>query len=359
MSPSPSGTPIPERWQTVSYDYSLPEDLVAQEPAKRRDDARLLIVSRSQSDGDPLQDAGIPDLTGLLGPDDLLVVNETRVVPARFEGVRAETGGQAEMLVLEHGDGAVRLMLGTRGKPSPGESIVVADGTLVFVLEANEGEGVWRARTDTSDRDLRDAMGRHGRVPLPPYIRRDDHPDDRERYQTVFARHDGAVAAPTAGLHLTPELLGAFSSNGVARAAVTLHVGPGTFRPVTSDDLRTHPMHEERFEVTAEAASAINERRERGGRIVAVGTTVVRVLESAVREDGRLSPGPGRTSLFIYPPWTFRLVDALLTNFHAPRSTLLMLVAAFAGRERILEAYAHAVRERYRLLSYGDAMFLA
>lgn len=359
MSPSPSGTPIPERWRTVSYDYSLPEDLVAQEPAKRRDDARLLVVPRSQSDGAPLRDAGIPDLEELLGRGDLLVVNETRVVPARLRGVRAETGGKVEVLLFEHGDGAVRLMLGTRGKPSPGEAVVVADGTLTFVIETNEGEGVWRARTDASDDELRDAMGRHGHVPLPPYIRRDDRPDDRERYQTVFARHDGAVAAPTAGLHLTPALLAAFEAKGVARTAVTLHVGPGTFRPVASDDLRTHAMHEERFEVTAGAAAAINGCRERGGRIVAVGTTVVRVLESAVDADGRLCPGPGRTSLFIHPPWTFRLVDALLTNFHAPRSTLLMLVAAFAGTDRIMEAYAHAVHERYRLLSYGDAMFLA
>ena len=359
MNPPPPGSPIPEPWRTASYDYSLPEGLVAQEPAKHREGARLLVVPRSGDAVAPLRDATIPDLEGLLGPGDLLVVNETRVIPARLEAIREETGGKAEVLLLEHGEGSIRLMLGTRGKPSSGEAIVVAAGALSLVLEENEGEGVWRARTAASSEELRNAMERHGHVPLPPYIRREDRPDDRERYQTVFARHDGAVAAPTAGLHLTPELLHSFEANGVARTAVTLHVGPGTFRPVLSDDLRAHPMHEERFEVSPEAASTINACRERGGRIVAVGTTVVRVLESAVGEDGHLAPGPGRTSLFIHPPWTFRLVDALLTNFHAPRSTLLMLVAAFATKDRIMEAYAHAVRERYRLLSYGDAMFLA
>lgn len=363
MKSPEDGSDTPHSWRTDAYHYDLPEDLVAQEPAERRTDARLLVVPRSDGGGGRFRDLGIPDLPGLLDPGDLLILNDTRVVPARLRGIRADTGGKAEALVLEHRDGDVRLLLGTRGKPRPGETVALADGAISFELTVNEGEGVWRARTALDDGALRRAMREAGEVPLPPYIRRDEDDDrdavDRDRYQTVFAAKDGAVAAPTAGLHLTESLLDELADKGVERATVTLHVGPGTFRPVMSDDIRDHPMHEEWYDVPPATADAIAACRARGGRIVPVGTTAVRVLESAARDDGTLATGSGRTRLFIHPPWNFRLVDALVTNFHAPRSTLLMLVAALAGRERILAAYAHAVEQRYRMLSYGDAMFIA
>lgn len=338
---------------------------MAQEPAARREDARLLVVPRTGPHGH--RDAAIPNLRDLLRPRDLLVVNETRVVPARLPARRTGTGGRAEVLLLEtEASGGVRVLLGTRGKPRPGETINVAEGALVLTLKTALGHGEWRAGTDADPKEISAVLEAHGQIPLPPYIRRDDDDPraraDRERYQTVYARRDGAVAAPTAGLHLTPELLDDLDARGVRRAAVVLHVGPGTFRPVTAADLRLHPMHEEGFDVPPATAAAIADTRDRGGRIVAVGTTVVRVLESAVRPtDPALSlrTGPGRTTLFVHPPHLLRVCDALLTNFHAPRSTLLMLVAAMAGRERILAAYRHAVRRRYRMLSYGDAMFIA
>ncbi len=359
MNTDPREHPADDRFDPSSYEFDLPEDLVAQDPASRREDARLLLVRRPGQDCRAREDLNILDLPRLLAPGDLLVLNETRVVPARLKGTRVSTGGQAEVLVLEHQDGAVRIMLGTRGKPLPGEEIAIADDALRLTLETNDGEGLWRARSAAPDAAIRRVMQDHGSVPLPPYIRRPDAPKDRDRYQTVYARNEGAVAAPTAGLHLTRGLLDTLASNGVERTAVTLHVGPGTFRPVSVDDIRDHPMHEERYEVPESAAAAIDACRRRGGRIVAVGTTVVRVLEAAADGRGGLTPGQGRTSLFIHPPWEFQLVDALLTNFHAPKSTLLMLICALAGRDRILDAYTHAVRERYRLLSYGDAMFIA
>jgi len=363
MTSSEDGPIVPSSWRTDAYEYELPEGLVAQEPAHRREDARLLVVPRGGGADGPLLDRRIPDLADLLRPNDLLILNDTRVIPARLRGVRAGTGGQAEALILEYQDGAIRLLLGTRGKPEPGETIVVGDGSVSLQLVANEGEGVWTATTDLDDDRLRDAMGAHGRIPLPPYIHRNEGDRrnrlDRDRYQTVFAARDGAVAAPTAGLHLTEPLLERFAAAGVERATVTLHVGPGTFRPVMSDDIRRHPMHEERYEVPPGTADAVARCRAAGGRIIPVGTTAVRVLESAATAGGTLAVGSGRTRLFIHPPWEFRFVDALVTNFHAPRSTLLMLVAALAGQDRILAAYAHAVAQRYRFLSYGDAMFIA
>ena len=357
-------TEIPDPFRTSLYDYELPEVLVAQEPAPRRDAARLLVVDRSRPVEGGFEDRGIPDLTGLLRPGDLLVVNDTRVVPARLFGERRATGGRAEILLLrEVGDGW-EVLLRTRGRPLPGEEFRFAGGALRVTIRSPGERGVFQAMIEPGGEELTRLLDEHGRLPLPPYIHRSREADprdalDRERYQTVFATQPGAVAAPTAGLHLNPEILEAVRAAGVEVTAVTLHVGLGTFRPVESPDLREHPMHEEHWEISEDCAAALARCRARGGRIVPVGTTVVRVLESAADDQGAVVPGHGRTRLFIHEPYRFRCVDALLTNFHAPRSTLLMLVAALAGRERILAAYHHARAEGYRFLSYGDAMFIA
>ncbi len=361
MAPPPDPTGLPRHLAASAYDYELPEALVAQEPACCREDARLLHLDRRS---ETVSDRTVPDLRLLLRSGDLLVLNDTRVVPGRLIGVRTRTGGRAEALVLERGPGGARVLLGTRGSPAPGEELSFGGGALRLTLVTPLGEGVWTAATDRSAGDFDRALDEIGQVPLPPYIRRDPAGDprdalDRERYQTVFARKPGAAAAPTAGLHLTAGLLADLADLGVESCSVTLHIGPGTFRPVQVEDLREHPMHEEAFEVDRDAADAVARCRARRGRVVPVGTTSVRVLESACGEDGLLRPASGRTRLFIHEPFRFRFADALLTNFHAPRSTLLMLVSAMAGRERILAAYAHAVREGYRFLSYGDAMFIS
>ena len=336
------------------FDYALPERLIAQEPIEPRDASRLLVVPRP---GGPPRDARFTELPGLLRPGDLLVMNDTRVIPARLVGAK-DTGGRCEMLVLEPlgEDGARWRALGQASKAiRPGAALRF--GELRATVEAAEGDGLYVLRFDRGGAALSEAIEREGRVPLPPYIRREPGPADRDRYQTIVARAPGSAAAPTAGLHFTERLLAALAARGVERTTVTLHVGPGTFMPVRGDDADAHRMHEERYEVPAEAARAFAASRARGGRIVAVGTTTVRTLESAWRE-GQLRTGSGRTALFIRPGYDFRAVDALVTNLHLPRSTLLMLVCAFGGRERVLEAYAAAVERNYRFFSYGDAMFL-
>ena len=357
--------PGPESYRTAAYAYDLPPGRIAQEPPATREAARLLALDRGQPPGAGLRDLGIPDLPDLLRPGDLLVLNDTRVMPARLHGRRLLTGGKVEVLLIEEqAEGRLALMR-TRGRPEPGEHLVFGDddGIVLSVL-GSRGDGLWLLRPlDPDSAGLEAALETLGLPPLPPYIRRrhDDPrtPQDRERYQTTFARHPGAVAAPTAGLHLTAALLDRLRQRGVATTTVTLHVGPGTFRPVTTPDLRDHAMHDEAWRLTPEAAAAVAACRARGGRVIPVGTTSVRVLESAAGPDGLPIPGAGRTDLFIHPPWRFRLVDALLTNFHAPSSTLLMLVSALAGRERVLAAYRHALQGAYRFLSYGDAMFIA
>jgi S-adenosylmethionine:tRNA ribosyltransferase-isomerase len=334
------------------FDYELPEELIAQEPVEPRDASRLLAVR-----GDESRHLRFADLPDLLEPGDLLVLNDTRVIPARLVGTK-ETGGRCEVLLLEPVDEprARWRAIGQASKPMrAGQRLTF--GQLAARVESVETEGFLTVSFDVAGDLLDAAIEREGRIPLPPYIRRIPGEADRERYQTVVARSRGSAAAPTAGLHFTPALLSRIEARGVARAHVTLHVGPGTFLPVRVEDLREHRMHEERFEITSETARAFAECRARGGRVVAVGTTVVRALESSC--DGpALRTGPGRTALFITPGHRFRAVDALVTNFHLPRSTLLVLVCAFAGRDRVLAAYREAVRERYRFFSYGDAMFL-
>jgi len=337
-------------------DYDLPESLVAQHPAQRREDARLLVVERATG---ALHDERVTDLPRWLRAGDVLALNETRVRPARLY-VQRPTGGRVELLFVrpEGGEGESWRVLARPAKHArPGALLTHAGGALELEVtgEGEAGERVLRVRRGDLDAVLRE----HGEIPLPPYIHRHADASDRERYQTVYARVDGAVASPTAGLHFTPGLLASLAAGGVGAARVLLHVGPGTFRPVTVADPARHRMDEEWFEVTPEAAATLAAARAAGGRIVVVGTTSVRALESACDACGGV-PGAssGWTRKFIHPPYRFQAADALMTNFHLPRTTLLLLVAAFAGEDLLRAAYAHAVRERYRFYSYGDAMLV-
>ena len=337
------------------FDYQLPSELIALEPASRRDAARLLTLERATGATGELT---VADFPGLLRPEDLLVLNDTRVIPARLFGAK-ESGGRVEVFLVRRLEGASEtweFLIRASKSPRPGSRIVMAEGVLATVAERASGES-WQV-TFTGTDDFLAWLDRVGSMPLPPYIRRSAAAADRERYQTVFSRELGAVAAPTAGLHFTPELLARVESAGVAIATLTLHVGLGTFMPVRVDDIREHRMHRERFSIPEATSAAIARCKERGGRVVAVGTTAARALEYRATEDGTVPPGSGEADIFIYPGYRFRVVDALLTNFHLPKSTLLMLVSAFAGQERILAAYQEAVARRFRFYSYGDAMFI-
>jgi len=348
------------------FDYELPPELIARVPAPVRDAARLLVHERVR---DVTAHRTVRDLVEYLRPGDLLVLNDTRVLPARLFARRA-SGGRVEFLFVEPcapGATTWRALARPSKRLGVGERLAVEGGAFALHLLARETSADG-AEAPTWQLELRDGTGRVcdplealtqvGHVPLPPYIERQDGPEDAQRYQTVYAARPGAVAAPTAGLHFTPELLAELERRGVGRAFVTLHVGPGTFQPVKSDDVRAHVMHAERYELRPETVAAVERTRASGGRVVAVGTTSVRVLESCAEESGRLVAGSGSTRLFLVPGERFRVVDALLTNFHLPRSTLLMLVSAFAGRETVLGLYREAVERRYRFYSYGDAMLL-
>src|SRR5690606_11459902 len=333
------------------FNYHLPPELIAQEPLPERSASRMLVLP--PGDTAPV-DAQVRQLGDWLRPGDLLVFNDTRVIPARLFGQK-ESGGRVEILIerLLPGNRA-RAQVGASKSPKPGSRIALDAGGTAEVLDRDGGFHHLQFHLDDA---LESWLLKAGRLPLPPYIRREPGRDDAERYQTVFAREVGAVAAPTAGLHFDEALLADLRARGVDFGHVTLHVGAGTFQPVRSDDLRQHAMHSEWINVGAALVSQVRRTREARGRVVAVGTTVVRALESAT-VDGELQPHSGDTGIFIFPGYRIRSVDALLTNFHLPESTLLMLVSAFVGRERILSAYAHAVRERYRFFSYGDAMLL-
>ncbi len=333
------------------FHFDLPPALIAQAPLPVRSDSRLLVVPPAP---EAFADRGIRDLADYLRPGDLLVFNDTRVIPARLFGTK-ETGGRVEIL-LERITAAheVRAQIGASKSPKPNSRITLDDGTLITVL-GRDGE-FYRLRFD-SESPLEEILLRAGRMPLPPYISRDADITDNERYQTVFARHTGAVAAPTAGLHFDEALLAALKDKGVEFGHVTLHVGAGTFQPMRAEALADHVMHREWLNVGAELCAQFARVRAAGGRIIAVGTTVVRALESAMQGD-ELKPFAGDTQIFIFPGIKIRAIDAMVTNFHLPESTLLMLVSAFSGRERILAAYAHAVQLRYRFFSYGDAMLL-
>lgn len=333
------------------FHFDLPPELIAQEPLPERSSSRLLVVPPAPAG---FGDRQIRDLPEFLRPGDLLVFNDTRVIPARLFGAK-ESGGRVEIL-LERitASNEVRAQIGASKSPKPSSRIRLDDGTQLTVL-GREGE-FYVLRFDT-DEPLEDLLLRTGRMPLPPYIHRPVDIRDNERYQTVFAQHTGAVAAPTAGLHFDETLLQALRDRGVEFGHVTLHVGAGTFQPMRAESLADHQMHSEWLNVGAGLCAQIARVKAAGGRVIAVGTTVVRSLETAMR-DGEVMPFAGDTRIFIFPGYRIRSVDALVTNFHLPESTLLMLVSAFAGRERILSAYRHAVEQRYRFFSYGDAMLL-
>jgi S-adenosylmethionine:tRNA ribosyltransferase-isomerase len=346
---------------TSAFDYNLPAGLIASYPTTVRDASRLLVIRR---DDERFEHRTFRDIVELIDRRDVIVLNETRVFPARLPGTRAGGGAAEVMLLHPVADAAGRhdmaastewvALVRPGAKLRAGRTVRVAPDLTVEVLEVL-ADGSRRVMLH-SPVDVREAIARHGRVPLPPYIERPAEPVDVERYQTVYARSDGSVAAPTAGLHFTPALLARLRERGVTIATVVLHVGAGTFRPVEAEDPAAHPMHEEWYEVSEREAELMNDVRRSGGRLWAVGTTVTRTLESTATDTGEIRSGSGWTRLFIRPGYRFRAIDALITNFHLPRSTLLMLVSAFAGYERTRAAYEEAIRQRYRFYSYGDAM---
>lgn len=340
--------------KTSSFGYSLPEHLIASAPAARRDASRLLVVDRSSGS---LSHRRFADLVDLIPPGDAIVLNTTRVIRARLLGQR-DSGAPAEVFLLRPTgvENQFEAMVHPGGKLRPGRTVHVAEG-LDVVIDAVTDRRT-RLVTLRSRYPVEEAIERFGHVPLPPYIDRPDESVDEERYQTVYARERGSVAAPTAGLHFTPELLGTLAQRGVGRVDLLLHVGAGTFKPVEVEDPSLHVMHTEPYEVTEAAAAAANAVRDAGRQLWAVGTTAARTLESVADEHGRLRAATGETDLFILPGYRFRAVDRLITNFHLPRSTLLMLVAAFAGYDLTMEAYRVAVANEYRFYSYGDAMVI-
>ena len=334
------------------YDFELPDELIAQYPASSRDGSRLLLLDGATGG---YSDRQFGDLVALLNPDDLLVFNDTRVIPARLFG-KKETGGRVEILVERLLDGDKCLAHVQASKTPREDSRIVLEGGIELQVGGRRGDLFELELTEGPA--LTDVLQEQGHTPLPPYIRRADEALDAERYQTVYARKPGAVAAPTAGLHFTRKLIAELEKRGVDCVYVTLHVGAGTFQPIREDVIENHQMHSEWFEVSEAVCEQVNAAKQAGRRVIAVGTTSVRCLESAT-VDGRLQPFQGDTDIFIYPGFEFRTVDAMITNFHLPGSTLLLLVCAFAGRENILRAYRHAVEAGYRFFSYGDAMFLS
>ena len=343
---------------TSDFNYDLPEELIAQHPADKRDNSRLLVVHR---DTGALEHRHFYNIIDYLNPSDVLVINDSKVIPARLYGVlERRPDASIELLLLRQRELDVWETLVKPGKRARvGEKLVFGDGLLrgevIDIVE--EGNRLIRFDYDrTANTNIYDILHRIGLMPLPPYIT--EQLDDNDRYQTVYAREEGSAAAPTAGLHFTPELLDAIRAKGVAIAPVMLHVGLGTFRPVKEDNIGNHIMHTEYFSVSPESAALINERRAAGGRLICVGTTSCRTIESVAREDGTIPAMSGDTGIFIYPGYRFKAVDALITNFHLPQSTLLMLVSAFYNRESMLEVYRTAVKEKYRFFSFGDAMFI-
>lgn len=333
------------------FSFELPESLIAQTPPKNRGDSRLLCLNVVTAG---ISDCLFTDLPSMLTPQDLLVFNDTRVIPARLFGHKA-TGGKVELL-LERllGEGVFLAQLKVSKAARSGSEITLEDGSVLVVL-GREGD-FYRLQAVDQDALLK-TLEETGHMPLPPYIKRSDTSLDRDRYQTVFARRAGAVAAPTAGLHFSEAIMNVFKEKGIGMEYLTLHVGAGTFQPVRVDNIEEHQIHHEWYEIDESLCQAIEKTKKHGGRVIAVGTTSVRTLESAAR-SGALKPHEAETDIFIYPGFEFQIVDAMITNFHLPESTLLMLVSAFAGRETVLAAYYHAVREKYRFFSYGDAMFI-
>ena len=340
--------------RTADFDYNLPEELIAQTPVEPRDHSRLMVVHR----GDGTREhKHFYDIIDYLNPGDALVINETKVIPARLLGVKEDTGVPVEILLLRRENATDWEALVKPGRRlKPGAVCVFGDGLLKCEIMSSVPEIGGRIVRFMYDGVFEEILDKLGEMPLPPYIH--EKLQDRTRYQTVYAKNEGSAAAPTAGLHFTPELLEKVKQKGVTVVPVTLHVGLGTFRPVTVEDVDTHVMHSEYYQVTAEAADTLNAIRANGGRIICVGTTSVRTLETVATEDGVVHAGAGDTAIFIYPGKKIKAVDALITNFHLPQSTLLMLVSTFMGRETALDVYREAVEERYRFFSFGDAMFI-
>lgn len=336
------------------FDYFLPRSLIAQYPSSRREESRLMILHRA---GGRIEHRIFRNLPDYLSPGDLLVMNNTRVVPARLVG-KNPTGGRCEVLVLSSQDGEgceVEALLKGSRRWKEGMRIDFGEGIVAEVSKVQGGRVRLRFLYPGKVSEL---LWKRGRIPLPPYIKREDEPEDRERYQTVYAEKDGSIAAPTAGLHFSEGLLRSLRDRGVEMALVTLHIGIGTFRPVQTEKVEEHLMEAEWIEISEETRAKVEETRRKGKRVVAVGTTTTKALESFSEEDGGLRAGKGQSSLFIYPPYRFRIVDSLITNFHLPKSTLLMLVSAFAGKELLMKAYHEAIEQRYRFYSYGDAMLI-
>lgn len=352
---------------TEEFNFDLPPDLIAQHPPPKRDESRLLVFRRPEGE---TEHRSFGELPNLLGPRDLLVLNNSKVIPARLRGIKPGTGGAIELLLLEQNDtNDWWVMLRPAKRLRPGDTFVLTDhenrGTNVSAtLVEKNAEGHCRLQFENV-KNILDVAHEYGEMPLPPYIQRaPGRPsrEDLERYQTVYAKDEGSVAAPTAGLHFTPEIFQKLTSRGIDHTFVTLHVGAGTFAPVKAQNITDHRMHEERYFIPEQAFDKIQAAKKRGGKVICVGTTSLRVLESAAQSNWR--PGPGRTRIFIYPPFEFKLADSLLTNFHLPKSTLLMLVSAFAspnstaGIQQMINAYKEAITERYRFFSYGDAMLI-
>ena len=343
------------------YDYYLPEERIAQKPVEGRDRSRLLLMDRNTGE---IAHHKFLDIYDLLSPSDVLVINNTEVIPARLFGQK-ETGGKAEVLILDHpgdekqriskGECLCRCLIKASKKPKDGTTLIFNQKLKATVVDFKAG--IYTVKFSYTE-DFEHIIDRIGHIPLPPYIKRDEDKNDRTFYQTVYASQKGAVAAPTAGLHFSLNLMKKLEEKGVKIVAVTLHVGYGTFLPVRVSDIRDHRIHSEWYSISKETADTINESKKAGHRIVAVGTTAVRTLEYASKENGIVAQGEGNCNLFIYPGYRFRTVDAVLTNFHLPKSTLLMLVSAFSTREHVLDAYKGAVEERYRFFSYGDAMLI-
>ena len=342
--------------RTEDFDYFLPPGMIAQEPTDKRDASRLMTVDRQNGTTDEIP---FSQVSRLLREEDLLVINDTRVIPARLMGAK-ESGGRVEVFLVRKliSPGEVWQCLISASKPPRAGAVIHLPGEMTATVLDRGDEGTWTLSFIPED-GFEEWLENAGEMPLPPYIRRTPKASDRERYQTVFAREKGAVAAPTAGLHFTGEILRDIVARGIEIAVLTLHVGLGTFLPVRVDDPRRHRMHKEFFRIPEETAEAVNKRKKVGGRVVAVGTTTTRALEQRACEDGTLRPGEGEADIFIYPGYAFRIVDALFTNFHLPKSTLLMLVSAFAGKELLFRAYEEAIRKGFRFYSYGDAMFIA
>lgn len=335
------------------FSFALPDELIARYPMPQRDESRLLVLERQQQ---TLTETRFKQITDWLQPDDLLVLNDTRVIPARLFGTKG-TGGRVELFLVEpQPDACWRCLLRASKACKPGQMIILDQGVTAQVVD-RLGEQDWLIRFHGTD-DFDGWLQQIGQMPIPPYLNRASEELDRERYQTVYAAESGAVAAPTAGLHFTPQLLDRIREKRIQLATVTLHVGLGTFQPIRVERVQDHVIHRERYCIPPETAAAVAIAKQRGGRVIAVGTTACRTLEYAADAAGQVLPGKGEADIFIYPGYGFKVVDALITNFHLPESTLLMLVSAFAGQEFVLDSYRRAVQEKYRFYSYGDAMLI-